>query len=181
MGRQSHSKFKFQYLNLRQMFAGRKSLLYNFLCHVLNEKKTFKKSSDQFLTRMNIKYICFISITSQSELTFISHVLFLLNSRVSNRCMNWCLSALSIRICLLSENFTPMDGNSIRMLYTWIKYYNDSRKHTHAGLHAQKKYIKGNNSRIDMGNAKHCNFFSKLQFRSEFILCLKKKIDTINN
>lgn len=125
MGRQSHSKFKFQYLNLRQMFAGRKSnLLYNFLCHVLNEKKSLKKSSDQFLTRMNIKYICFISITSQSELTFISHVLFLLNSRVSNRCMNWCLSALSIRICLLSENFTPMDGNSIRMLYTWIKYYN---------------------------------------------------------
>lgn len=77
MGRQSHSKFKFQYLNLRQMFAGRKSnLLYNFLCHVLNEKKTFKKSSVQFLTRMNIKYMCFISITSQSELTFISHVLF---------------------------------------------------------------------------------------------------------
>lgn len=60
------------------MFAGRKSnLLYNFLCHVLNEKKKpLKKSSDQFLTRMSIKYICFISITSQSELTFISHVLF---------------------------------------------------------------------------------------------------------
>lgn len=54
------------------------------------KKKPLKKSSDQFLTRMNIKYICFISITSQSELTFISHdhVLFLLNSRVSNRCMN---------------------------------------------------------------------------------------------
>lgn len=173
MGRQSHSKFKFQYLNLRQMFAGRKSnLLYNFLCHVLNgKKKTFKKKFRPVFNQNEYKIYLFYIDYFTIRINIHISCSFLLNSRVSNRCMNWCLSALSIRICLLSENFTPMDGNSIRMLYTWMKYYNDSRKHTHAGLHAQKKYIKGNNSRIDMGNAKHCNFFSKLQFRSEFILC----------
>lgn len=124
MGRQSHSKFKFQYLNLRQMFAGRKSLLYNFLCHVLNEKKTFKKKFRPVFNQNEYKIYLFYIDYFTIRINIHISCSFLLNSRVSNRCMNWCLSALSIRICLLSENFTPMDGNSIRMLYTWIKYYN---------------------------------------------------------
>lgn len=98
------------------MFAGRKSnLLYNFLCHVLNEKKTFKKKFRPVFNQNEYKIYLFYIDYFTIRINIHISCSFLLNSRVSNRCMNGCLSALSIRICLLSENFTPMDGNSIRM------------------------------------------------------------------
>lgn len=90
MGRQSHSKFKFQYLNLRQMFAGRKSnLLYNFLCHVLNEKKTFKKKFSPVFNQNEYKIYLFYIDYFTIRINIHISCSFLLNSRVSNLFGAW--------------------------------------------------------------------------------------------